>query len=53
MHYFIMISNKYKILAKFPEKNPSMQHVIDLLYSTFSFKLFNEYLQDKQTTIFF
>lgn len=38
-----MASNKYKILAKFPEKDPSTKNVIDLLYSIFSFKLINEY----------
>jgi hypothetical protein len=38
-----MTDNVYNILDKFPEKEPSIKNVIDLIYSIYSFKLINEY----------
>ena len=38
-----MSINKYKLVAKFPQKELTTKNVIDLLYSVFSFKLINEY----------
>ena len=38
-----MSVNKYKLITKFPKKEPTTKNVIDLLYSVFSFKLINEY----------
>jgi len=38
-----MSVNKYKLITKFPQKEPTTKNVIDLLYSVFSFKLINEY----------
>jgi hypothetical protein len=38
-----MSINKYSLLSKFPKKEASTENVIDLIYSTFSFKLINNY----------